>query len=60
MEFEKDRWEDLNETEKNLAIDWHPPPIHPQLREAFRECVEQEVRHFDLGKSSLIFSRVEL
>ena len=52
MDFESEKWEDLNASEQKLAIEWYPPPIHPQLREAFRECVEDEVKHFDLGEKS--------
>ena len=40
MEFERAMWEELTEEEKAEALHFAPRTLHPDLVEAFVDCVE--------------------
>ena len=52
MEHERRRWGDLGERERGDALWWTPPPLFPNLRNAFRRCVRGELE--DEGEEGFV------
>ena len=52
MEYENKSWAELSEKEKEMALNFIPPPLDPGLRDAYVNCVQEKARNveeFDLS-----------